>query len=87
MARVQNVVRKVEPHDSVERYSKLGVEVIQGHARITSPWTVEVTTEQGPADPEHARHRHCHRRRAGHSEHSRYRLGSACHLGQHLVAD
>jgi pyruvate/2-oxoglutarate dehydrogenase complex dihydrolipoamide dehydrogenase (E3) component/uncharacterized membrane protein YdjX (TVP38/TMEM64 family) len=47
MARVQNVVRKVEPHDSVERYSKLGVEVIQGHARITSPWTVEVTTEQG----------------------------------------
>jgi hypothetical protein len=30
MARVQNVVRQVEPHDSVERYSKLGVEVIQG---------------------------------------------------------
>jgi pyruvate/2-oxoglutarate dehydrogenase complex dihydrolipoamide dehydrogenase (E3) component/uncharacterized membrane protein YdjX (TVP38/TMEM64 family) len=48
MARVQNVVRQVEPHDSVERYSQLGVEVIQGHARITSPWTVEVTTEQGP---------------------------------------
>ena len=47
MARVQNVVRQVEPHDSVERYSKLGVEVIQGHARITSPWTVEVTTEHG----------------------------------------
>jgi pyruvate/2-oxoglutarate dehydrogenase complex dihydrolipoamide dehydrogenase (E3) component/uncharacterized membrane protein YdjX (TVP38/TMEM64 family) len=47
MARVQDVVRQVEPHDSVERYSKLGVEVIQGHARITSPWTVEVTTEHG----------------------------------------
>ncbi len=45
MARVHNVVRQVEPHDSVERYSQLGVEVIQGHARITSPWTVEVTTE------------------------------------------
>ncbi len=47
MARVHKVVRQVEPHDSVERYSQLGVEVIQGHARITSPWTVEVTTEAG----------------------------------------
>ena len=47
MARVQNVVRQVEPHDSVERYSKLGVEVIQGHARITSPWTVEIESEAG----------------------------------------
>ncbi len=47
MARVRNVVHQVEPHDSVERYSKLGVEVIQGHARITSPWTVEVATESG----------------------------------------
>ncbi|MFO7543429.1 MAG: FAD-dependent oxidoreductase [Thiobacillus sp.] len=47
MARVQNVVRQVEPHDSVERYTKLGVEVIQGHARITSPWTVDVTTDAG----------------------------------------
>jgi pyruvate/2-oxoglutarate dehydrogenase complex dihydrolipoamide dehydrogenase (E3) component/uncharacterized membrane protein YdjX (TVP38/TMEM64 family) len=47
MARVQDVVRQVEPHDSVERYTKLGVEVLQGHARITSPWTVEVTTELG----------------------------------------
>ncbi len=47
MARVQGVVGQVEPHDSVERYTKLGVDVIQGHARITSPWTVEVTTEQG----------------------------------------
>jgi len=47
MARVQNVVRQVEPHDSVERYSKLGVEVIQGHARITSPWTVEIDSEAG----------------------------------------
>ena len=42
MARVRSVVRQVEPHDSAERYTKLGVEVIQGRARITSPWTVEV---------------------------------------------
>src|SRR5439155_22571033 len=42
MERVQRVVRSVEPHDSVERYSGLGVECLQGDARITSPWTVEV---------------------------------------------
>lgn len=42
MARVQRVVKTVEPHDSVERYTQLGVEVLQGNARITSPWTVEV---------------------------------------------
>jgi pyruvate/2-oxoglutarate dehydrogenase complex dihydrolipoamide dehydrogenase (E3) component/uncharacterized membrane protein YdjX (TVP38/TMEM64 family) len=42
MERVQRVVKAVEPHDSVERYSALGVECIQGAAKITSPWTVEV---------------------------------------------
>ncbi|HEX6065549.1 MAG TPA: FAD-dependent oxidoreductase, partial [Longimicrobiales bacterium] len=47
MERVQRVVRTVEPHDSVARYSALGVECIQGEARITSPYTVEVTTSAG----------------------------------------
>lgn len=47
MARVQRVVTDIEPHDSVERYTGLGVEVLQGHARITSPWSVEVTTPTG----------------------------------------
>lgn len=42
MERVQTVIRKVEPHDSIERYTDLGVEVITGEARITSPYTVEV---------------------------------------------
>ena len=42
MERVQRVVKEVEPHDSVERYTELGVEVIQGEARITSPYSVEV---------------------------------------------
>lgn len=42
MKRVHRVIGTVEPHDSVERYTKLGVDVVQGHARITSPWTVEV---------------------------------------------
>ena len=48
MERVQRVVRAVEPHDSVERYTALGVDCIKGRARITSPWTVEVTTATGP---------------------------------------
>ncbi len=47
MERVQRVVRTVEPHDSVERYTALGVECIEGEARITSPWTVEVRTPAG----------------------------------------
>jgi pyruvate/2-oxoglutarate dehydrogenase complex dihydrolipoamide dehydrogenase (E3) component/uncharacterized membrane protein YdjX (TVP38/TMEM64 family) len=42
MAGVQRVVRTVEPHDSMARYRSLGVEVIAGLARITSPWSVEV---------------------------------------------
>ncbi|MGC1953022.1 MAG: FAD-dependent oxidoreductase, partial [Gammaproteobacteria bacterium] len=35
------------PHDSVERYTGLGVEVLQGTATITSPWTVEVANPTG----------------------------------------
>ncbi len=42
MERVQRIVKTVEPHDSVERYTKLGVECITGEAKITSPWTVTV---------------------------------------------
>ena len=45
MERIQQVVRQIEPHDSVERYTGLGVDVIQGEARVTSPWTVEVNGE------------------------------------------
>jgi len=47
MERVQRVVRTVEPHDSAERYTSLGVECVRGEARITSPWTVEVKSETG----------------------------------------
>jgi pyruvate/2-oxoglutarate dehydrogenase complex dihydrolipoamide dehydrogenase (E3) component/uncharacterized membrane protein YdjX (TVP38/TMEM64 family) len=42
MARVQRVIKKVEPHDSVERYTRLGVDCIEGQATITSPYTVTV---------------------------------------------
>ncbi len=45
MERVQQKIAQVEPHDSVERYTSLGVEVIEGEAKITSPWTVEVNGE------------------------------------------
>jgi dihydrolipoamide dehydrogenase len=47
MERVARVVKTVEPHDSVERYSQLGVDCIEGTAKITSPWTVEVQTDSG----------------------------------------
>ena len=42
MERVQRVVKTIEPHDSVERFTGLGVECLRGEARITSPWTVEI---------------------------------------------
>jgi pyruvate/2-oxoglutarate dehydrogenase complex dihydrolipoamide dehydrogenase (E3) component/uncharacterized membrane protein YdjX (TVP38/TMEM64 family) len=47
MERVQAVVDQVEPHDSVERYTGLGVECLKGTAKITSPWTVEATLADG----------------------------------------
>jgi len=42
MARVHNAIAKIAPHDSPERYRSLGVDVIQGHARLISPWQVQV---------------------------------------------
>ncbi|WP_421193301.1 FAD-dependent oxidoreductase [Aeromonas enteropelogenes] len=42
MERVAQVIREVEPHDSVERYQGLGVECIEGAARLVSPWEVDV---------------------------------------------
>ena len=47
MQRIQAVIRAIEPHDSVERYTALGVEVLQGYARIVNPWTVEITLNDG----------------------------------------
>jgi dihydrolipoamide dehydrogenase len=42
MERVQRVIKKVEPHDSAERYTRLGVECIKGEARIITPYEVRV---------------------------------------------
>ncbi|MEW6120901.1 MAG: FAD-dependent oxidoreductase [Pseudomonadota bacterium] len=47
MERVQRVVRAVEPHDSVERYTALGVEVIAGTAKLVTPWEVEIARNDG----------------------------------------
>src|SRR3990167_10911472 len=42
MERVQRVIRKIEPHDSVQRFTALGVDCIKGEARIVSPHQVKV---------------------------------------------
>lgn len=42
MERVQRTIKTIEPHDSVERFTELGVNCVQGDARIVSPWEVEV---------------------------------------------
>jgi pyruvate/2-oxoglutarate dehydrogenase complex dihydrolipoamide dehydrogenase (E3) component/uncharacterized membrane protein YdjX (TVP38/TMEM64 family) len=47
MARIHRVIADIEPHDSIARYTALGVEVLEGHARILSPWQVEVRLADG----------------------------------------
>lgn len=42
MERVQGIIKRIEPHDSVERFTGLGVDCIIGEARVVSPWAVEV---------------------------------------------
>jgi len=42
MQRVQAIIKKIEPHDSVERFTSLGVNCISGSARLVSPWEVEI---------------------------------------------
>ncbi|MGB0467620.1 MAG: FAD-dependent oxidoreductase [Pontibacterium sp.] len=47
MTRVHQIISAIEPHDSVERYTGLGVEVKQGYAKIIDPWTVEIKLHDG----------------------------------------
>ncbi len=47
MARVHEVIQAIEPHDSIARYTGLGVEVLQGHGKLVNPWTVEVALSGG----------------------------------------
>jgi pyruvate/2-oxoglutarate dehydrogenase complex dihydrolipoamide dehydrogenase (E3) component/uncharacterized membrane protein YdjX (TVP38/TMEM64 family) len=46
MAHVRASIAAIEPNDSVERYTGLGVEVLQGEAKIVSPWEVEVNGQR-----------------------------------------
>ncbi|MFN2327344.1 MAG: FAD-dependent oxidoreductase [Chromatocurvus sp.] len=47
MERIQSVIAKIEPHDSVERYTALGVDCRQGTARLLTPWEVEISGDDG----------------------------------------
>ena len=47
MARIHAVIALIAPHDSVERFTGLGVEVLQGYAKIVNPWTVEIALNDG----------------------------------------
>jgi dihydrolipoamide dehydrogenase len=42
MDRIHEVIKEIEPHDSVERFTDLGVHCISGEARLVSPWQVEI---------------------------------------------
>lgn len=45
--RVMGAIRAIEPNDSVERYEGLGVDVVEGYAKIVDPWRVEITCKDG----------------------------------------
>ncbi len=47
MARIREVITTIEPHDSVERFTGLGVDVVLGRATIVDPWTVEIARNDG----------------------------------------
>jgi len=47
MARVHKVIAEVAPHDSVERYTDLGVDVVKGYGKLIDPWTVEIKLNDG----------------------------------------
>ena len=47
MRRVRDVITAIEPHDSVERFTGLGVDCVRGYARFVDPWTVEISDDDG----------------------------------------
>jgi len=47
MQRVRDVIRTIEPHDGVERYTSLGVDVVRGYAQLVNPWTVDIALTGG----------------------------------------
>ncbi len=47
MQRIREVITAIEPHDSIERYTGLGVECLTGYARFIDPWTVDIANADG----------------------------------------
>jgi pyruvate/2-oxoglutarate dehydrogenase complex dihydrolipoamide dehydrogenase (E3) component/uncharacterized membrane protein YdjX (TVP38/TMEM64 family) len=47
MASVLQAIEQIAPHDSIERYTDLGVEVLSGHATIVNPWAVDIADADG----------------------------------------
>ena len=47
MERVQKIIADIEPHDSVARYTGIGVDCVKGSAKIITPWEVEITLDNG----------------------------------------
>jgi pyruvate/2-oxoglutarate dehydrogenase complex dihydrolipoamide dehydrogenase (E3) component/uncharacterized membrane protein YdjX (TVP38/TMEM64 family) len=47
MQRVHDIIAAIAPHDSVERFTGLGVDVVEGYAKIVNPWTVEIALKDG----------------------------------------
>ncbi|MGB5723676.1 MAG: FAD-dependent oxidoreductase [Parasphingorhabdus sp.] len=47
MQRVHDIIADIAPHDSVERFTGLGVDVVKGYAKIIDPWTVEIQRNDG----------------------------------------
>jgi pyruvate/2-oxoglutarate dehydrogenase complex dihydrolipoamide dehydrogenase (E3) component/uncharacterized membrane protein YdjX (TVP38/TMEM64 family) len=47
MQRIHHVIAEIAPHDSVERFTSLGVDVQLGYAKIVNPWTVEIARNDG----------------------------------------
>ena len=46
MRRVREAINQIQPHDSVERYTSLGVHCKRGHARVIDPHCVAVNDEK-----------------------------------------
>jgi pyruvate/2-oxoglutarate dehydrogenase complex dihydrolipoamide dehydrogenase (E3) component/uncharacterized membrane protein YdjX (TVP38/TMEM64 family) len=47
MQRIHDIIAAIAPHDSVERFTGLGVDVVEGYAKIVTPWTVEIAMRDG----------------------------------------
>lgn len=56
MRRIGEVIGRIEPHDSIQRYTELGVDCIQGEAKLVSPWEVEIVGGAHPPRRLSARH-------------------------------